>query len=577
MLNCPFMKCEVSVARSQIKKHAKKCKYRPFNCPHCGHKGVYIEVVEIHYQNCTEYPVACPKNCSTKIKRSELQCHVDMACPNTMVCCPFLDLGCKAKTKRSELKKHIDSNAGQHRFLVSSTISELRKENKSQKESQSNLLGATGLLESKVSTLENKCSKLEGDLFSMLHIHEENEAKRSKAVAELGEKNTILESSLSTLSSQYAKLKNNLSATCKENKQLKGTLSVLELKCTSLQTQFGKLKSQMTNATQQVTAKENKMKKLYDNCVAKMTAIEEQITSTIPHANVDKGEYSDDSYLSNCYRKLENSLQAVEEENTELKASLSVLGRKYWNLEKMLSDLQDHVCNSDQEVTSAKQNLLHLLQQFETQAVGPPPQQQQNRNNDYWIHDYRLIAETMKKHNWTLYLKTMAETSTQFPEPVSPVIMKVEGYVKANNSTLFTSHFFTSGSGKYKFQLAISVSYDKTAVPYMSVYARLLKGEYDSSLSWPFVGSIYVTLLNQADNTDHYRMSIWLLESGASFEGGGRVRSGQDNSLLYGQPYFISHYELETTKQYVMNNSLYFNVEATAATKAKNSKDCILS
>ena len=146
-----------------------------------------------------------------------MQHHVDSACPNTMVCCPFLDLGCKAKMKRSEISKHIDFNAGQHRVLVSSTISELRKENKSQKESQSNLLGAASLLEAKMSTLESKCSQLEGDFFSMLHAHEGKEAKRNKVVAELCEKNAILESSLSTLHSQHAQLKYQLSVANKQN------------------------------------------------------------------------------------------------------------------------------------------------------------------------------------------------------------------------------------------------------------------------------------------------------------------------------------------------------------------------
>ncbi|XP_065887524.1 TNF receptor-associated factor 5-like [Dysidea avara] len=587
MVNCPHKKCDMTLPRHQIKNHAKGCKFRPFSCPHCGHKGIYTEVVEIHYQVCTQYPVPCP-NCSKKIKYSELQHHLDTACPNTMVCCPFLDLGCKTKTKRSRLSIHIDSNSGQHRLLVSSTISELQKENKSQKESQSNLLGTTSKLEAKVSTLETKCNELEGNLFSMLHVHEENEAKRSKAVTELCEKNTILESSLSTLSSQHAQLRDDLSATCKENKQLKGTVSALESKCASLQSQFDKLKNQLTNNTRQATSVESRMKNLYDNCAAKMILIEEQLeqmTNTNGGGScqeyIDGEHYSDDDdyYQSNSYH--ENSLQDVEEENAELRASLSALEAKYSSLEGKFSNVQDHLITLDEEVASAKQTVLQLLQGLEAKMVSlqsHTKERSQHTDIDYWMYGYKLMAKSMETSNWRLYLTTMAETATQLPEPVSPVILKLEGYkkVKENNTALLTSPFFTTGVGKYKFQLNVAIVSDPGHSRYMCVYAALLKGEYDSLLSWPFVGSIYVTLLNQVENDHHHKMAIWLPNSSTGKEVAGRVPSNYNNNQLWGQRQFISVRELEKTKQYIINDSLYFKVEATA-TKTGNSKDCIIS
>jgi len=584
-LNCPHQKCGIRLARSQIKNHVKNCKYRPFTCPHCGHKGLYIEVVETHYQNCTQYPVACPNKCSAKIKPAELRYHVDIACPNTMVCCPFLDLGCKAKTKRSELKKHIDSNAGQHRHLVSSTISELRKENKSQKESQSNLIVTASQLELKVSTLGEKYSQLEGDLYSMLHVHEENETRRSEVVVELCEKNVILESSLSTLKSQHSQLKDDLSATSMENKQLKGTVSALETKFANLQTQFGKLKNQLTNNTQQATSIEKKMKKLYDTCAAKITSIEEQpkqMTST--NGNSLYANYSDgidNSDQSSSFHKVENSLQTLEEENVELRASLRALETKYSSLEEKIANVQDQLITSDEEVASAKQTVLQLLKKLDTKMVAMQTHTQehtQHKDIDYWMYGYKLTAKSMEKSNWNLYLKMMAETATQLPEPISPVILKLEGYKKAktDNIALCTSPFFTTGAGKYKFKLTVGTVSVSRYSSYLCVYASLLRGEYDDLLSWPFVGSIYVTLLNQTENDHHYKVAIWLPDSRTGVKVAGRVPSNHHSNQLWGQREFIPVWELEKTEKYIANDCLYFKVEATAA-KTNNSQDCIIS
>ena len=39
MLNCPNKDCDVMLSCIQMKDHVNKCKYCPFTCLHCGHKG----------------------------------------------------------------------------------------------------------------------------------------------------------------------------------------------------------------------------------------------------------------------------------------------------------------------------------------------------------------------------------------------------------------------------------------------------------------------------------------------------------------------------------------------------------
>lgn len=51
----------------------------------------------------------------------------------------------------------------------------------------------------------------------------------------------------------------------------------------------------------------------------------------------------------------------------------------------------------------------------------------------YWINGYRLMAKEVAKTHWREYLSSMAVTSTNIPEPLSPMIIKWTGYSERQN------------------------------------------------------------------------------------------------------------------------------------------------
>ena len=592
MLNCSNIKCKASMPRHQIMEHVKNCEYRPFVCLHCGHKGAYTEVVTIHYKCCSRYPVVCPNNCSANktFKRGDLPKHLD-TCPNAMVSCPFANVGCKTKMKRCNVKKHNDSNVSQHSLMVNSSITDLKKESMSQKqnleskflalESQHSVMVNSAMndlkkenklqkqtVELKVSALESKCGQLEKDFFSSLYMYEQNEAKKDQFVASLVEKHAILESNLSLLCTDHARMKDDLVTTCAE---LKTSLSV---RCSVLEDQFYKLKNHLTSSIREVAVREREIKNLYDKSLHKTNVLKKQIRKQFKHTKdnfYDPGD--EDLYTCTDDDSSELAVNAVDKENAELRKSLKLLEAKYASLEEKLNNLEAY--------SSVSETIMKQLQQLEAKVAvlqRPPTEgMKQYEDVDCWVRGYRLMAETMKKHNWRLYLKTMAETATQFPDPVSPVIIKVEGYerAKALRMTLVTAPFYTSGSGKYKLQLIVHVngyvaidSATATPVTFMSVHTCLLKGEYDDLLSWPFIGNIMVSLLNQIENNQHHQRAVWLPHDRPTMEYAGRVPPTQHSSCPWGQHTFISQMELESaspTRQYIMNDSLYFEVQATAA------------
>lgn len=86
----------------------------------------------------------------------------------------------------------------------------------------------------------------------------------------------------------------------------------------------------------------------------------------------------------------------------------------------------------------------------------------------------------------------------------------------------------------------------------MSVYAYVLKGKHDAQLTWPFVGEITVTLLNQLENRNHCGKTIVVKECSMLV---------RDN---WGYPMFIAHSKLGRDQgrntQYLKDDTLYFRV-----------------
>ena len=53
---------------------------------------------------------------------------------------------------------------------------------------------------------------------------------------------------------------------------------------------------------------------------------------------------------------------------------------------------------------------------------------------------------------------------------------------------------------------------------HVSVFAHMMKGEFDSHLQWPFKGEITVQLVNQKDRGEHHQ--YYLVESSDAEEDG---------------------------------------------------------
>ena len=135
-----------------------------------------------------------------------------------------------------------------------------------------------------------------------------------------------------------------------------------------------------------------------------------------------------------------------------------------------------------------------------------------------------------------------------------PMVFKVTGYnaMKATDDWFFSDSFYTSPGGSKMFIRVVPNGRRTGHGTHVTVYARLLEGAYDGSLSWPFfMGTVTITLLNQLEDDNHHILSIEC-ENNDCLKVGERL----------GYQRFISHaalhYDPVENTQYLKNDTLYF-------------------
>ena len=295
--------------------------------------------------------------------------------------------------------------------------------------------------------------------------------------------------------------------------------------------------------------------------------------------------------LFNSYGEAQEALSITSEENEQLKYSLASLQSKYYALEARVSELKRQLATTDQLSADKNTEMRESLSTFMAETKKMLKDEVTDKiailqhsvsvvsvkhlQVDYWINGYKLMAEKMKEANWELYLRTMAETATQFPDPVCPVILHVNGFkeAKEQRSTLLSSSFYIKTTkGEYKFILVVTF----TTVN-MVVSASLTRGKDDNSLPWPFTGTIVVTLLNPLEDKNHYSKEIWSTSDNPGSKYAGKP-SNQFRNSSWSREDFISLKELEgssTPRCFIMNDSLYLEVNNSARSNSSSTNCCV--
>ena len=124
---------------------------------------------------------------------------------------------------------------------------------------------------------------------------------------------------------------------------------------------------------------------------------------------------------------------------------------------------------------------------------------------EFWINGFKVMADEVKKTNWTVYLSRMSELVNSMSPAITPVIVSLP-----NKYPNYSIPFYTHSQG-YKMLLYITkICYARVVISEVSdvrVCLCIVKGEYDESLNWPFQGKATVLLLN-IDQDDNHQEAI---------------------------------------------------------------------
>ncbi|XP_031447542.1 TNF receptor-associated factor 4 [Phasianus colchicus] len=144
---------------------------------------------------------------------------------------------------------------------------------------------------------------------------------------------------------------------------------------------------------------------------------------------------------------------------------------------------------------------------------------------------------------------------------ISDYARKLQDAKTRSNYEFFSPPFYTHKYG-YKLQVSAFLNGNGSGEnSHLSVYIRVLPGEYDNLLEWPFSYRVTFSLLDQSDPSlskpQHITETFHPDPNWKNFQKPGASRGSLDESTLgFGYPKFISHEDIKK-RNYVRDNAIF--------------------
>ena len=126
---------------------------------------------------------------------------------------------------------------------------------------------------------------------------------------------------------------------------------------------------------------------------------------------------------------------------------------------------------------------------------------------------------------------------------------------KTDNDYFYSQPFYTSSSGYHMRIQVYPNGCGKGKSSHVSVYIQLMQGRYNRQLSWPFIGTVTVELLNQLVDKNHHDVTTFF-----------NLKDNTNIGDSWGYDDFIAHHKLpynpicNCNTQYLKDDTLYFRV-----------------
>lgn len=280
---------------------------------------------------------------------------------------------------------------------------------------------------------------------------------------------------------------------------------------------------------------------------------------------------------------LEAEKQTLAGEVERLKNSVTQVDRERKSLRRELDSLWVHQTTREQDMAAKIDFLTHQLKDL--MARGSLIS---SVNVDPEVADDAVHIDPEVTGDADSAIDTPHEADNGPPEAPptdllsSPVSITVHEFSRRRqqNAEWYSPPFLSHANG-YQFQLRVDCNgVLEGKDTHLSVYLYLTKGSHDSSLRWPFQGSVTIQLLDQCAEDHHGKVVEFY--KGLDPDVSGCVK-GESKRAKRGHGYsqFLSHIDLlstssEPTPVYLHNDCLMFKVTVDALI-AKTSSQSLLS
>jgi TNF receptor-associated factor 4 len=180
--------------------------------------------------------------------------------------------------------------------------------------------------------------------------------------------------------------------------------------------------------------------------------------------------------------------------NDKLLDRVVIHGAQMKSVEAQLKRIKEDKENLEQRVTELETNVIEL--RMENRKLDSP-----NRELEKELKSKQAAVgpadQPVSKQPPATFV-----TGTYKPKGAEFTMTNFEEY-QMDSDEWYSSHFYTHPNG-YKMCLKVFANGNGPRKgTHLSVYVRLMRGEFDDQLKWPFRGRITIKLVNQEKNEDH--------------------------------------------------------------------------
>ena len=592
--------CEY-VQRRYVHAHqTDSCPQRPFSCDYCDDYGsAYEDVVNNHWPVCKFYPVPCPNKCGLNPERQKVETHVNMQCPLTIVNCDFRYTGCEVHLPRRDMPTHLAENLTTHISLLT-TQTQTMAGSGAQGHLAEHLLPHLSLLALHNQQLTRLTIQLKESLEESQRKIQELDREKKTQVAKLSAElqrtsdtsRLKMEKEKQAQAAVNAELQRSSETTKHEMHNLKQEKEALEreVKEEIVQLKKGKLEEMKTLETSlQIALAESESLK-QEMAELRRKQAEDRVsvqryTGAFPvnlmMTNFAEMKRSDGVWYSPPFythpQGYKMCLRVDANGNGDGKGThvsvFAYLMRGQFD-DHLKWPFRGHVviqlCNQLQDKYH-RGHTIHFSETTDAERISRVTSGERAEGGFGYqtsiLHkDLNLNPDNNCQYlkNDCLHFQIVAVESLLQPG-VLPTELTMTEFAKhkIDGDSWFSPPFYTHPQG-YKMSLRVDVNgVGGGKGTHVSVYACLMRGEFDDQLEWPFRGHVTLAILSQLEDNNHITKSIRFTNATDS-KVFSRVTGGERASE-WGYDTFIAHTELNynPTKncQYLKYDCLRFRID----------------